>query len=99
MGAVQQRAWLPRGLAAFRHRDYRLFYAAFVIAGLGTTIVRTATLYQVFALTGSPLQLGLLSLATGVPTIGLTLFGGVIADRADRRRVLIAGRCSLLPWG
>jgi MFS family permease len=87
-----RRVTTPRGLAALRHRDYQLFFAAFVVAGLGTSIVRTATLFQVYSLTGSSLQLGLLSLATGAPTILLTLMGGVIADRADRRHVLLVGQ-------
>src|SRR6185503_10289815 len=69
--------------------DYRLFYCALVIAGLGSTVVRTATLFEIYELTSSPLHLGLISLANGLPTIGLSLVGGVIADRVDRRRVLM----------
>src|SRR2546430_16334077 len=51
--------------------------------------------YQVYVLTGSPFQVGLLGLFQAIPLISLPLIGGVIADRADRRRVLIATQTGL----
>ena len=55
-------------------------------------MVRTALLFQVYALTGSPLHLGGLSLASGLATLVLPLVGGVIADRADRRYVVLVAQ-------
>ena len=45
--------------------------------------------WLVLELTDSPLLLGLTGLSFAVPTIALTLFGGVVADRTDRRRIMI----------
>lgn len=81
-----------RGFSALRSRDFRLFYGVVVLATLGMMIARTATLYHVYELTASPLHLGLLSLASGVPALVLSLAGGVIADRVDRRRVIGASQ-------
>src|SRR5215207_3725811 len=78
-----------RGLAALRHRNFRYFYTALVITSLGSTLVRTTLLFHVYQLTGSPLHLGFVGLASGVPTIVLALLGGVIADRTDRQRLLV----------
>ena len=46
--------------------------------------------WLVYELSGSPLQLGYLGAASSIPTIAAALVGGVIADRLDRRRMLIA---------
>ena len=46
--------------------------------------------WLVYELSGSALQLGFLGAATSIPTIAATLVGGVVADRMDRRRLLIA---------
>src|SRR5438034_219383 len=51
--------------------------------------------YQVYVLTGSPFHVGLLGLFQAIPLISLPLIGGVIADRAGRRRVLIATQSGL----
>jgi len=47
--------------------------------------------WLVLELTNSPLLLGLTGLTFAIPTITLTLLGGVIADRADRTRIMIFG--------
>jgi MFS family permease len=45
--------------------------------------------WQIYLITNSPLQLGLLGLARALPQMALALFGGVLADRVDRRRILM----------
>jgi len=45
--------------------------------------------WQIYQITNSPLQLGLLGLARALPQMALALFGGVLADRVDRRRILM----------
>jgi MFS family permease len=62
------------------------------VAGLGTSVVHTTLLFQVYDLTGSPLHLGGLSLASGLATLVLPLAGGVIADRTDRRYVVLVAQ-------
>jgi len=91
---------IKRSVAAFRHRDFRLFYASLVAAAVGAQIQTTANLWLIYQLTGSPLHLGLTGLARGIPILVFSLAGGVIADRMDRRRLLmitqaIAGLLSL----
>jgi MFS family permease len=51
--------------------------------------------YQVYALTKSPLALGLLGLIEAIPALSLALFGGHVADRYDRRRILLAALGSM----
>lgn len=51
--------------------------------------------WLVIELTNSPLLLGLTGLSQAIPTITLTLVGGVIADRADRRRIMIAAQSTV----
>ncbi len=83
------RPGLRRAVAALQHRDFRLFYVALVVASLGQQVQTTANLWQVYELTDSPLHLGLLGLSRGVPILALSLMGGVVADRVDRRRLIM----------
>lgn len=56
---------------------------------MGSQLQQTAILWQVYELTNSPLHLGLLGLAEGVPVFVFSLVGGVIADRLDRRNLIM----------
>lgn len=81
---------LPTALRAFRHRDYRLFYAGQGISQVGTWLQMIATSWLVFRLSGSPFLLGLSAFALQIPFLVLGPLAGVFIDRLDRRRVLIA---------
>jgi MFS family permease len=83
---------LRRAVVALQHRDYRLFYIALLAAALGGQLQGTASLLQIWDLTGSPIHLGLIGLARGVPTFVLSLLGGVFADRIDRRFLIIGSQ-------
>ena len=74
---------------ALRHRDYRLFFFGQLFSLVGTWIQTTALGWLVFRLTGSPAALGLMAAATQGPILLLTLYGGAIADRSDRRRLIL----------
>ncbi|HET8796745.1 MAG TPA: MFS transporter [Thermoanaerobaculia bacterium] len=52
--------------------------------------------WQVFALTGDPLTLGLIGLAEALPYIAIALYAGHVADRAERRAVAVAGTFALV---
>lgn len=71
-------------------REFRLLWIGQLISRAGSAIRLVAVPYQVYLLTGSSLAVGLLGLFAAVPIIALSLWGGVIADRVDRRRMLIA---------
>jgi MFS family permease len=79
-----------RGARAFRHRNYRLFFAGQAISLVGTWMQQVAQGWLVLQLTHDPLWLGLVSLAQFGPVIVLGLFGGVIADQLPKRKTLMA---------
>ena len=88
-------ALLPDLSPLRRHRSFRLLWFGQLVSNAGTQMRLVALPYQVYVLTGSPFQVGLLGLFQAIPLISLPLIGGVIADRADRRRVLIATQSGL----
>ncbi len=79
-----------------RHRDYRLLWLGQLVSMAGTQIQVVALAWQVYALTDSPLQLGLLGLLRAGPVMALSLVGGVFADTVDRRRLLLVTQTILL---
>jgi len=82
----------PRGagtFAALRHPNYRLWFIGQMVSLFGTWMQSTAQGYLVFQLTRSPAYLGYVGFAAGIPVWLFTLFGGVLADRLPRRRLLI----------
>ena len=86
----------PGPFAAWRHRDYRLLIAGQGIATLGGRLQAVALAYQVYGLHQSPLELGALGLVRLIPTLIFSLGGGVLADRVDRRRLLLLTEPALL---
>ncbi|TMF68327.1 MAG: MFS transporter [Chloroflexi bacterium] len=75
------------GLAPLRHRDFALYWVGQLVSLSGTWIELTATSWLLYQLTSSPLLLGVNGLVRAVPIIGLSLFGGAIADRVARKRL------------
>jgi MFS family permease len=74
---------------AFGYPLYRRYwFASFASVG-GTQLVALAQGWLVYKLTGSALDLGLLGAAAAVPNILMSLFGGVVADRFDKRRIIL----------
>ncbi|HET7092172.1 MAG TPA: MFS transporter, partial [Thermomicrobiales bacterium] len=80
---------LPRGFAAFRHRNYRLYFSGQLISITGTWIQTLAQSWLILSLTTSPLMLGLVSVCQFAPVLILGLIGGVAADRFPKRSVLV----------
>jgi MFS family permease len=80
---------LRQALSALRHRNYRLYWFGQLASVLAQNMEGVAQSWLVLDLTDSPLLLGLTGLSFAAPTIALTLLGGVIADRTDRRRIMI----------
>jgi MFS family permease len=77
-------------LAAFRYRDFRLFWISFFVSNIGTWMQMTATNWLLYQLTNSPIQLGLNGVFRAVPAITLGLISGTFADRYDRKRLLLS---------
>ncbi|HKZ12828.1 MAG TPA: MFS transporter [Solirubrobacterales bacterium] len=92
--------WLSRiavDTSALREsRDFRLLTAGSLITGLGTQATLVALPYQVFVITGSAFLTGLIGAAELGPLIVASLFGGALADRFDRRRLLLICQLALV---
>ena len=73
-------------------RDFRLLVIGGLISGIGTQVTLVALPYQVFVLTGSSFQVGMIGLVELVPLVVVALLGGTLADRTDRRRLLLAAQ-------
>ncbi len=85
-------AWLARLPRAFRHHNYRLFFAGQSITLLGAWVQTVALSWLVYRLTNSVFLLGLVSFVSQAPIFFITPFAGMIADRHDRRSVFIVTR-------
>ncbi len=70
------------------HRNFNLYWAGVVLSQIGTRGTVAANLYQVYELTGSVVQTGLVGAAQAVALLVLSPLGGAYADRLDRRRLL-----------
>jgi len=77
-------------LRALDHRNYRLFFSGQSISLIGTWMTRIATAWLVYRLTSSPLLLGVVGFAGQIPSFLLAPVAGVLVDRWDRHRLLVA---------
>src|SRR5947209_12915328 len=104
-------SWLPSGLAALAYRDYRLIWIGQVISNVGSSMQQLGLGWLIVQLAQRdgtpqlvPVYLGLVGLARGGPIIVAGLAAGIIADRFDRRRLLMcvqvywASVSALLAW-
>ncbi len=82
-------------LSPLRHRDFRLFWIGLLLSSVGSQFTTVAMAWQIYELTNSPLQIGLIGLVRAVPQVAMLLFGGLLADAMDRRRLMIATQASL----
>jgi predicted MFS family arabinose efflux permease len=78
-----------RTFNALKHRNYRLFLTGQVVSLSGTWMQRVAQAWLVYELTKSAFALGVVDFATRIPVLFFSLFAGVLADRVDKRRILI----------
>ena len=73
----------------FLYRDYRFLYWGQLVSSMGTMISYVVVPYQVYQLTQSSFSVGLLGAFQAIPVLFLGLWGGAIADRMDRRKLLL----------
>ena len=85
-------AILQRALAAFTYRDFRVLWFGAFTSTVGTWMQKVAQSWLVLQLTGSTFYLGLDDFLGQLPILLFTLLGGVIADRHDRRRLLMGSQ-------
>ncbi len=80
---------LPVTLRALRHRNFQLFFSGQFISLIGTWMQNIAQSWLVYRLTGSSLLLGAVGFAGQIPVFVIAPFGGTVADRYNRQRVVI----------
>jgi len=80
---------LPTGLRAFRHADFRRFFAAQLVAQIGSWMQTVAQSWLVLQLTSSPLKLGLIGTLQFAPILLFSIVSGALADRLPKKRLLI----------
>jgi MFS family permease len=80
---------LPSSLSALSERDFRVVWLGQAVSMTGTWMQAIAQGLLVLELWDSALGLGIVNFANALPSLVVMLFGGVLADRADKRRILI----------
>ena len=75
--------------AAFRHRNYRLFFSGQLVSVIGTWMQQVALGWLVYQLSNSAFTLGAVRFLSAIPITLLTLVGGAMADRVEKRRIVI----------
>lgn len=86
--------------AAIRTGSFRRYWIGNLVATLGMQAQAAALIWEIYNRTSSPLALGMVGLVQVIPVLSLALFAGHVADRVDRKWVLIgalalSGLCSL----
>jgi len=90
--------WGVQVFRSLRHRDYRLLLGGSITASSGYWILITAQGWLVLQLTDSAFWVGLIAFMVGIPSLFLCPFGGLYADRLDRRKLMLFGQvASALP--
>src|SRR3970040_2393316 len=84
--------FISRTFQPFRYRDFRLIWAGAFTSTTGTWMQSVAQSWLVLELTGSAFYLGLVSFLADLPILLFSLVGGVVADRMDRRKVLLGSQ-------
>lgn len=83
-------------ISALRFPNYRLWFFGQLVSLVGTWMQTTAQGYLIYQLTDSPAYLGYVGFANGLPSWLFTLYGGVIADRTSRRKIIIIAQSAMM---
>ncbi len=81
---------LPATIRALKHRNFQLFFSGQMISLVGTWMQSIGEAWLVYRLTGSSLLLGVVGFASQIPVFLVAPLGGIVADRYNRQRVVIA---------
>ena len=82
--------------SALKHPNFRLWFGGQIVSLIGTWMQSTAQGYLVYELTASPIMLGVVGFANGIPVWLFSLYAGIIADRISRRKLLIITQGSMM---
>jgi len=81
---------------SLRHRDFTLFWLGSLVSNTGSWMQQTALALVVFGLRQSELDLGIVNFVSGIPVLFLALPAGVLADRVDKRKLLIVSQAVMM---
>ena len=84
-----------RPYLSLRYRDFRRLWLSQLVSLTGSQMQAAAIDWHVYLLTHSPLALGLVGLSRVIPITALSLWGGVVADRYDRRKIMMATQLTM----
>jgi MFS family permease len=79
----------PTIFSVFRNRSFALMWSGQLVSTIGNALTSLAAGILVFRITGSALSVGLMLMATAIPTLFLGLVAGVFVDRYDRKRIMV----------
>jgi len=85
-----------QAFTALKYPNYKLWFQGQIVSLFGTWLQTTAQGFLIYELTQSPAYLGYVGFATGLPSWILMLYGGVIADRISRRKLLIITQAAMM---
>src|SRR5438105_11415435 len=85
----QPKKGLLRAFTSLRQRNFRLFWFGQMISLMGTSMQIIGQAWLVLVLTHNAWQLGLVGALQSLPVLLFSIFGGVVADRWPKRRVLL----------
>jgi len=86
----------PQAIRSLRNPNFRLFWSGNFLSNIGTWMQNVAQGWLVITLTNSAFWLGVVSFAGSIPFLVFTLFGGVIADRVNKRRLLVMTQTAMM---
>jgi len=86
-----RRRRMPAILEPLAVRDFGLLWAGQSVSLVGDGVYTVAIAWQVYALSNAPTALAIVGLAQVLPMVGFVLYSGALADRLDRRLLMIAG--------
>jgi len=87
---------IPQVVRALRNPNFRLFWSGNFLSNIGSWMENVARGWLVLLLTNSAFWLGIVGFAGSIPFLFFTLFGGVIADRVDKRRLLLVTQTTMM---
>jgi MFS family permease len=81
--------------ASLRDKNYRSYIAALLAMSISGQIQAVVVAWQIYDITHDPLSLGLMGLAEALPFVACSLYAGHVADREDRRRIVLLSLAAL----
>ena len=82
--------------ASLKHRNFRLFFGGQLVSLIGTWMQNTAQAWLVYDLTRSKILLGVVAAVGSTPMMLLSVWGGSVADRFSKRRIILFTQASMM---